>query len=201
MVPALDTATWSNDAIARSSFADYQWIAHFVTLETLSLVGSVDFAPGCVVRPRLVRHKKEEIEAFETKVLLKQANSDRPGFQLRLMAQGDERPVAHDSILSHSYAAMGLEMQSELQHSVLCRVYNMRVAAAMMKAISSLLALPFHQGCIRAWDNAEALDALKIECENLGVYLSTSPGIGSVKHFRESVNTVLENYLLQKFCI
>ena len=96
---------------------------------------------GYLITHGTKRHKKQVVDLGEDAVTLRTANSDRAAFCVLVAkdAKDDDGVEPVETEWSHSYIAMGLDLQHSLQTALLFRTYNFEVAAAVLRAIGVTL--------------------------------------------------------------
>jgi len=106
------------------------------------------------------QHKKEEVQLGSDMAVLKTENSDRPYFATMVQdppVEKDDTP--HMQEWSHAYRAMGLAHQHKAQDTILCRVYNLELAACHVHVAQEMLGIDIHERLITAGDSDAAQDA------------------------------------------
>jgi len=134
-------------------------------------------------RDLLESDKKQVVDLGEDAVTLRTANSDRAAFCV-LVAKDDDGDEPVETEWSHSYIAMGLDLQHPLQTALLFRTYNFSVAAGVLRTIGETLgcgsrqsAMSFPQGEAGAATKEAFLEAMKEACVDL---VPEAPGQGLV---------------------
>ena len=98
---------------------------------------------------RVGRHKKESVQLGEDVAVVATARADRPYFPVMVAdppGESEDSPLVTE--WSHPYVAMGLPKKHELQDVILCRVYNLELAACYIKSASQMLGLSVHTSLI-----------------------------------------------------
>ena len=126
---------------------DPQWLARLLTtqaharfLGTPSATSLMD--AGGVIAVNTVRHKKTVLDLGETQTLLRNCRSDRAALTVEVTeAPLDSGDASHHKELAHTYCAMGVRLQHEMRQTVLCRVYNMELAACYLFALQEFFGI------------------------------------------------------------
>ena len=138
--------SWTQGRLYAGHKKDPTWLVRLISERACDYFkrserGRALLESGYLITHGTKRHKKQVVDLGEDAVLLRTANSDRAAFCVLVAkdANDDDGDEPVQTEWSHSYIAMGLDLQHELQTALLFRTYNFEVAAAVLRAIGVTL--------------------------------------------------------------
>ena len=168
--------SWTQGRLYAGHKKDPTWLVRLISERACDYFkrserGRALLESGNLITHGTKRHKKQVVDLGEDAVTLRTANSDRAAFCVLVAkdAKDDDGVEPVETEWSHSYIAMGLDLQHSLQTALLFRTYNFSVAAGVLRTIGEILgcgsrqsAMSFPQGEAGAVAKEAFLKAMKL---------------------------------------